>query len=230
LVEFLIDDAGTEHPRYRISKSMLCRVSNVFHAMTRINWSIEEKKSVVKIPKDETDVWVIFFHWLRVPGVDLDKELTYSSGTYGIKCVVFADKYDIPTFHDMAITSLYASKCIFPIRLVKLAYETRPRNPVRKFVIQRIVHAKGFDVSRVSKWEDLDGKGFLMDIMKELASISHRVPMTRQQRVNRDILKHSLYGVRKSSTERPAGFMGLLPDPEHSELRQYRGHLRHQRF
>jgi hypothetical protein len=175
-VEFLIDDTLVEYPRYRIPKSMLCRVSKVFRAMTSLNWSAEEQKSVIKIPEDETDVWIIFLHWLRVPEADFDKELTYSSGTYGVRCIVFADKYDVPAFHDMAMASLYASKCVFPIRLVKLAYETNPQNPIRKFVIQRIVHAKDFDISRMSKWEDLDGKGFLMDILKEFATISHRTP------------------------------------------------------
>jgi hypothetical protein len=177
-MKFLIQGGTAEG--YRVPKSLLRRLSSVFGRLIDNDWSIEEHTSVYNVPKADTVVRTIFLYWLCAPEADLFKELSYSSCTYGIKCVIFADKYDVKKFHDMVMPILTASKCVFPIRLVKLAYETNPQNPIRKFVIQRIVHAEDFHISRVSKWQDLDGKGFLIDILKELANISHRTPTRRQ--------------------------------------------------
>jgi hypothetical protein len=218
-VKVLIDGGASEG--YRVPKSSLCRISSVLKTMINNQWSVEGCTSVINAPKDETVVWTIFLYWLHVPEAELYKELTYSSGTYGIKCVVFADKYDIPAFHDMAMTILYTSKCVFPIRLVKQAYATNPNNPVRKFIIQRIAHTQDFNISRVSKWKDLDGTSFLLDILKEIA-IEHKEPNRGQQRINHDILRHSLHGRKKHSTECIPNYMGLTPEAERWARTWYR--------
>jgi hypothetical protein len=220
-VEIVID--GGNPNGFRVPKSSLRRVSSVLGRKFDNEWSIEGQTNTEHVLKEDTVVWTIFLYWLLVPEADLYKEMTYGSGTYGIKCIVFADKYDIKPFHDMAMAALCASSCIFPIRLVEeIFHNTHHKNLARQFIVQRIVHAKDFDISRMSKWTGLDGTGFYPDLLWELAEISHRAPTTRQKAINKDILKHSIHGVKKHSTERPAGFMGLSPNSQRRRLYPHR--------
>jgi hypothetical protein len=143
---------------FRVPKSSLRRVSSVLGRKFDNEWSIEGQTNTEHVLKEDTVVWTIFLYWLLVPEADLYKEMTYGSGTYGIKCIVFADKYDIKPFHDMAMAALCASSCIFPIRLVEeIFHNTHHKNLARQFIVQRIVHAKDFDILRMSKWTGLDG-------------------------------------------------------------------------
>jgi hypothetical protein len=177
--------------------------------MSDNSWSSEGQQKVLEVTKSNRDVWIYFLHWLRFPGTDLARDLSYSSGTFAIKCIVFADKYNIPAFHDMAMEILHATKCVFPVRLIEHTYNnTCEGNPVREFLIQRLIHAKGFNRTRVSKWDHLSGTAFYRDILKYM--VIERKPTTiRQRNYNEDLLNRSRYGPKKSLIMRAPGFLGV---------------------